>query len=103
MLDDLTLDRFAQHLNDQFRVDAGPAGQAPLVLVEATEKRAPASWEVFSLLFRGPPAFMLPQATYRFQHDALGDFDLFFTPIRQDELGFYYEAVFNRPRQQEQP
>lgn len=102
MLETLTLDNFAQQLETPFQVDrAGTV--VSLVLVEATEVRAARGWEAFSLVFRGPADAFLPQGSYRFHHDALGDFDLFFTPIRQDQLGFYYEAVFNRLRREEQP
>ncbi|MBK9711274.1 MAG: hypothetical protein IPO81_08090 [Kouleothrix sp.] len=102
MADELTLARFVQYLNDQFRVDAGGATELPLDLVEAAEVRAVQGWEAFSLVFRGPADAFLPQSSYRFRHDGLGDFDLFFTPIRQDQHGFYYEAVFNRQLRQEQ-
>jgi hypothetical protein len=30
------------------------------------------------------------------RHDAIGAFDLFTVPIRRDQHGLYYEAVFNR-------
>jgi hypothetical protein len=30
------------------------------------------------------------------EHEALGSFELFIVPIRKDDEGFYYEAVFNR-------
>jgi hypothetical protein len=29
----------------------------------------------------------------------MGQFELFLVPIKEDEQGFYYEAVFNRLRQ----
>jgi hypothetical protein len=35
------------------------------------------------------------------EHDEMGQFDLFLVPIRQDDQGFYYEAVFNRILQPE--
>jgi hypothetical protein len=94
MLERLTLGVFAQHLNSQFQI----AGAQPVELVEANQLPAPAVYEAFSLIFRGPASNPLPQATYRLHHDALGDFDLFMVPVRQDQHGRYYEAVFNRRR-----
>jgi len=101
VLETLTLDTFARQLDSLFQVDREGTPVA-LVLVEATEMRAVRGWEAFSLVFRGPADLFCPQGSYRFRHDALGDFELFFTPIRQDQLGFYYEAVFNRRRREEQ-
>jgi hypothetical protein len=34
--------------------------------------------------------------------DEIGVFELFIVPIRRDDQGFYYEAVFNRMRQEGQ-
>jgi len=83
--------------------DTGDAGAAvPLVLVETTEVRAARSWESFSLVLRGPADAFFPQGTYHFHHGVLGDFDMFFTAIRQDRQGFYYEAAFSRQRREEQ-
>jgi hypothetical protein len=33
-------------------------------------------------------------------HDQIGEFELFIVPIKQDDRGFYYEAIFNRLRNQ---
>jgi hypothetical protein len=41
---------------------------------------------------------MLPQGTYAFAHDDLGEFDLFIVPIGQAPGVFQYQAVFNRVR-----
>lgn len=52
--------------------------------------------ECFSLYFRGPASENLPQATYRLEHAALGEFSLFLVPGRADESGqVVYEAVIN--------
>lgn len=92
MLEKLTLGVFAQHLNSQFHI----AGALPVELVEANPLPAPAGYEVFALAFRGPASSPLAQATYRFHHAEIGDFDLFIVPVRQDQQARYYEAVFNR-------
>ena len=53
-------------------------------------RRAP-----FSLLFRGPPAPMLPQQIHRLAHPAFGVLAIFLVPIGRDEAGVRYESVFS--------
>ena len=101
MLETLTLEDFARQLDTVFQADRAGAA-VPLVLVEAAEMRAARGWESFSLVLRGPADAFFPQGTYHFHHDVLGDFDMFFTAIRQDRQGFYYEAAFSRQRREEQ-
>jgi len=102
MLDELTHDMFASQLNTQFRVERQDGGTVTLDLVEASEVRSMHGSESFSIVFRGPAGAFLPQGIYQFHHDEIGAFDLFIVPIRQDAHGFYYEAVFNRMRQEGQ-
>lgn len=87
---------FARHLHDQFHVEQGHIPRLALELVEAETLPSPPGFHAFSLVFRGPPAPFLSQASYRFQHHALNTFDMFIAPIRQDQHGHYYEAVFKR-------
>ena len=56
---------------------------------DARSPRAP-----FAVIFRGPLEPLLPQRTYRFEHDALGSFELFIVPIGPDQAGMQYQAVF---------
>jgi|SRR6266508_851531 hypothetical protein len=102
MLDELTRDMFARQLNTQFRVERQDGGAVTLDLIEVSEVRSMPGTESFSTEFRGPTGAFLPQAIYQFHHDAIGAFELFIVPIRQDAHGFYYEAVFNRMRQEGQ-
>ena len=100
MIDELTCDLFAQQLNTQFRVELQDRSLVTLDLVEASQIGSTSGFESFSIVFRGPPGAFLRQATHRFCHDELGAFELFIVPIRQDAIGFYYEAVFNRIRKE---
>lgn len=86
MSDELTRDAFARQLDTQFRVERQDGGTVTLDLVEASEVRLMPGSESFSIVFRGP----------------LGAFDLFIVPIRRDDPGFYYQAVFNRMCQEGQ-
>jgi hypothetical protein len=51
--------------------------------------------EPFSLVLAGPPAPLLPQATYALRHPALGAIEVFLVPIGQDAESTRYEATFN--------
>ncbi|MDX2485944.1 MAG: hypothetical protein QNL03_00430 [Gammaproteobacteria bacterium] len=50
--------------------------------------------EPFSVLFSGPLEPFLEQHMYTLQDDELGKIDMFLVPVKQDENGYYYEAVF---------
>ena len=96
MLEKLTRDVFARHLHTHFQVEDGVASSAVMELVEARVAPAPPGYEAFSIVFCGPSDPLLSQGMHRFRHNAIGTFDLFTVPIRRDQHGLYYEAVFNR-------
>jgi hypothetical protein len=67
-------------------------------LVEAASVKSTSGEEgrlPFSIVFLGPLEPVLPQRIYRFEHEALGTFELFIVPIGPDESGMRYEAVFS--------
>ncbi|MCG3198869.1 MAG: hypothetical protein HUU16_07845 [Candidatus Omnitrophica bacterium] len=51
--------------------------------------------ESFSLLFKGPLVSFLPQGTYRFSNETLGELEVFIVPVGKESDGYHYEAVFN--------
>jgi hypothetical protein len=95
VLEDFTVTTFAERVGETFRVGDG-AEAVEMELLEANEApgRSEAVRVPFSIVFRGPVEPVLPQRTYRFEHDALGVFELFIVPIGPDESGMQYEAVF---------
>ena len=96
MLDTFTLDNFVPRLNDTFWIRLED-GRVEMRLVEAHpwgSASPDASRTPFSLVFLGPGRFVLPQQTYRVEHDTLGGFDLFLVPIGPQGGGMRYEAVF---------
>lgn len=103
MLDQFTLDTFAPLAGTIFRVSLD--GAAPLTLVLARVTEIPVSgWrpdeaathrKPFSLTFSGPPGIVLPQATYRFEHDEIGPFEMFIVPVARTADAVSYEAVFS--------
>ncbi len=102
MLERFTSETFTPHLHRTFRVSADSATALDLTLIEVTElgsgsgrgNEAAAGRVPFSLVFRGPLQPVLPQRTYRVEHDGIGAFDLFLVPIGPDAEGMRYEAVF---------
>lgn len=103
-LDQLTLNSFAPLLKTKFRVLLGSEA-FELELTEAAPGRSLPRLELtgggpppesFSLIFTGPDSRFLPQRSYRFQHDHLGQFDLFMVPVGRAPGLFHYQVVFNR-------
>ncbi len=108
-LDDLSFAAIAKQLNTRFRVETAPGAHVDMELIEAElapEMVWPAGpkgaenvrYERFSLVFTGPREPALEQRIYAFEHDGIGRFEIFITPIlSRDQTRIYYEAVFNRP------
>lgn len=97
MLEKLTHESFAAELGSEFRLPIAGRGSLLLTLAEATalgSARPGGPRSPFSLVFRGPPAPVLPQRTYRLEHDRLGALEIFIVPIGPDALGMRYEAIF---------
>ena len=90
------MEAFAENSNTRFRVMLEGADSVEAELVEVKPGRSTPRQEQVSLLFRAPQDVALQQGMFRLEHDKMGAFDLFLVPVRKDEHGFYYEAVFNR-------
>ena len=78
-------------------LELAKANQPPPV--NPSQATAPDAWnEKFSLVFRGLPHPALDADTYLFEHDRLGRFEMFITPIGLPNNAYQlYEAIFNRP------
>ena len=99
MDDSLTQDAFAQNVNTKFHVSADDANRVELELAEVSELKQHKGHDQFAIVFRGPLNLFMGQGMRSFDHEKLGQFELFIVPIRQDGEGFYYEAVFSRFRE----
>lgn len=53
-----------------------------------------AARDPFSLTFRGPPGLLMPQGTYAFLCEALGEIELFITQVGNGARGSEFEAIF---------
>lgn len=90
-----TLEDFADQLNSDFTVTFEDGTSAGLRLLSADSLISTPTQVSFSLLFRAPldaPPF---QGLFQVKHQSLGSMDLFLVPVKQDEDGLYFEAVFN--------
>jgi hypothetical protein len=95
----LTYEEFTQHANTKFQVQLDENTAVELELTEISELKTHPQQEEFGVVFRGPLNIFLGQGVRAVKHDQMGQFELFIVPIRQDQQGFYYEAVFNRIRE----
>jgi hypothetical protein len=97
-LEQLNAQLFREQLHTKFQVRTGAAETIALELVEVNEEDRP-GMELFSLHFQGPFLPRLMQQTTPMQHEKLGEFAIFLTPISAEpQEGTMYESVFHRFR-----
>ena len=94
MTENLNYETFVGQLNTKFALNDAPQ-PFELELVQVTEPTITASQTFFSLFFTGKGDFMLPQGTYRMNHEKLGEMMIFLVPTAREAESFKYEAVFN--------
>jgi hypothetical protein len=103
--DQLTHGVFSARLQGSFKIQVEGVGEIAAQLAEVrrlpSRPRPGASEgsehaDSFALLFVIPVDRFLPQRTYQFSHESMGQFPLFIVPVGQDGRGLLYEAVFNR-------
>ena len=97
---------FAPYVGDTFHVQLDASDAIALQLIEVrdllaahplvTQGQMIDAEQSFSILFHGPAARPLGQDTYHFTHSHVGEIMLFIVPMRRDNHGCSYEAVFNR-------
>ncbi|HEX5706102.1 MAG TPA: hypothetical protein VFX96_02320 [Pyrinomonadaceae bacterium] len=99
-IDVLTEEAFTRNVNTKFQIALDESRRVELALVEVVSYRPNpgdrAGMERFSAFFEGPPEPFLGQGTFTFEHEHLGSFLLFITPVQKTDEGFRYEAVINR-------
>jgi hypothetical protein len=95
----LTHDEFTKYLKKKFQVQVDENTAVELELTGISELKQYPRQEEFALEFRGPANMFLGQGIRFFKHEQMGQFEIFIVPIRQDNQGLYYEAVFNRVRE----
>jgi hypothetical protein len=98
MPDLLTPEHFEPLLHQRFTlsVDEKTSFEVELIEVRALPRSgAVPAREPFSLTFRGPREFCVPQRVYTLRNEALGKQDIFLVPIGPDDVGHRYQAIFN--------
>lgn len=100
----LTEKEFSRHLNTKFRASVDGDQALDLELTEVTgypgTPAAKARMERFSAFFLGPLEPRLPQKSFTFKHDQMGEFEVFIVPVGRNDKGITYEAVFNYFKEQ---
>lgn len=96
MLENFHTETFTEHVNTWFRFTWDETEGIDLELIRAQDQGSTPWLEQFSLYFQGPHAPLLAQRTYQVNHEKLGSFDLFITPIARNQDGLRYEAAFTR-------
>lgn len=89
-------EQFSEQLDSIFRAEFGEGRAVDLVLCEFTPGVSNKVQDSFSLTFRAPGDVPPVQSIYHLENASLGPMDLFLVPVRQDDEGLYFEAVFNR-------
>ena len=98
MSEKLTKEAFSENLNTHFRIPLQSGNAAELELIEVKETMSTPSQQQFSVFFRGPLEYLLPQGTYHMEHEKMREIDLFIVPVGREPDGYHYEAVFNYVR-----
>ena len=99
VLENFSLATFEGHIGDEFQLEMAGSEALPLSLTRAqrlgSDSGNPASGRTpFSLEFSGPATPVFPQATYRFSHATIGEFEMFIVPLGPADGGMRYEAIF---------
>lgn len=81
--------------NSVFKAFADEGDSFELCLVTVHEIVSNEFHENFTLLFRAPLDADPRQGIYQLEHEKLGAMDLFLVPVKKDDSGLYFEAVFN--------
>ena len=95
-MEDLLAGSFEPHIGTVFnlRGQDGPGRDFTLAQVDV---RPDTDGKNFSLVFTDPGADVVPQGTYYFDHDVMGELLLFVVPIGPGSDGVLrYESIFNR-------
>lgn len=99
MLEQLTIESFEPHVGSSFWAVFESGGKVELRLervgrVMASEA-ARLQRTAFSLFFRGPKSYKLPQQTYMISHESFPEPQgIFLVPVGDQPDGYIYEAVF---------
>ena len=100
MLDKLTLDDFADKIDETFNCPLEDNEPVEFKLVEAAHQNtsgpaADGMRESFSLVFTAPNEYRFEQGIFPLQHPELGNLDIFMVPVGEADDCIQYQAIFN--------
>ena len=105
----LSEETFSRYISTTFRIYTSPLTAINLELIKVSRRESSSSdsekrakipdMDCFSVVFRGPRKLSLESRTYKVEHDQMGTFDLFITPVDDHKKQRRYQAVFNRVKQ----
>lgn len=96
-IEELDAKLFSENLNTKFRASLD-GKNVELELIDVAELNYSPRQEAFSIVFRGALDSPLQQGLFDIEHEKLGSFAIFMTPVARQQDGFRYEACFNRLR-----
>lgn len=93
-LSKLLKEDFEPYINSFFALEE-ENGLMNLELIEVEESSSSGT-QGFSLMFKGSVDKLLPQRIYPLKHEKMGKLEIFIVPVRKDEEGSYYQAIFTK-------
>jgi hypothetical protein len=90
-----TKESFVSRLHTKFAMRAGDSQSIELELIDVRGQAASVTHESFSLMFRAPVETPAHQGTFRLEHESGEALDVFLVPVKKDDAGLFFEAVFN--------
>lgn len=97
MTQSIELDVFSPHVGETFvmHVSGDTEERLELVEVNALPSQGGPREQPFALIFKGPSGSGQQQGMVRLTHGDMGELDIFFVPVAEDQRGRLYEAIFN--------
>ena len=86
---------FEGKLHTKFAMRAGESEPIDLELIDVRGQAASVTHEGFSLMFRAPAEALARQGTFHLEHESGEAMDVFLVPVKKDDTGLFFEAVFN--------
>ena len=87
---------FEAQLKTTFKVLPDAENEFEMTLVEVKTAISNKFQECFALLFKAPESATPEQGMFRLRHEKLGDLEIFLVPVKKNDDGLFYEAIFNK-------
>lgn len=87
---------FEAQINTTFKVLTEAEDQFEMTLVEVKTSISNKFQECFALLFKAPESAPPEQGMFQLKHEKLGDLEIFLVPVKKNDDGLFYEAIFNK-------